>query len=208
MGFGGSDEDLELYGQLPGLNELAQQLWPTLSSWIPNWESGGMPNYPALRPAVGLYRTSMPQYHAAGARLQDMMSPEWLTATAPGLETMSETERAAMERDIDRTQSELIMKYGSHGQTSSSPMVGALADAELGAREAQRTREAQRQYEAYQQKMGMMPGLIQQARGEPYQSAEMVGDRSSELIDALLKYLSIAKPQATTTTDSFNLKLW
>jgi hypothetical protein len=207
MGFDKSDEDVEIVGGLPGLEELAGQFWPVLGGWIPNFPRGGEPNYMPLRPAVDLYRSAVPQYHMAGARTQDFLSPEWLTGTAPGLEAMSQAERARMERDIDRTQSELAMRYGSYGQTASSPMVRAMAEAELGAREAQTAREAQRQFGAYQQKLGMMPNLLQMARQEPYQGAQMIGGLTNDVIQAVLQYLALAKPTPMTTTDQWGVRI-
>jgi hypothetical protein len=43
--------------------------------------------------------------------------------------------------------------------------------------------------------MGMMPGLLQMARQEPYQSAQMIGERSSDIMDWLLQYLAVSKGQ-------------
>ena len=44
------------------------------------------------------------------------------------------------------------------------------------------------------------------ARGEPYQAAEMIGDRSNQIMQMLLQYLSLAKPTPVTTTDRWDVE--
>ena len=81
---------------------------------------------------------------------------------------------------------------------SSSVMARTVASSGDRAKRAQQMRAAQRQYEAYQQKLGMMPGLLEQSRQEPYRAAKMIGDRSREILEMFLHYLGLAKPTVAT----------
>jgi hypothetical protein len=207
MGLGKSETDFHLVNDLPGLSALTQQIWPLLQQWVPNWERGGEPAYAPMRQPVDLYRSSMPQYHAGGARIRDMMSPEWIDQTAPGLDRLRELDKEEAEEQLARQRAAMIMQYGAKGHTASTPMVRSLAGLELGALEQQRALDEQRRFADYQQRMAMQPGLMQMSRQEPYQSADMIGGLSRDIMQAFLQYIALAKPEVAHSSESWGVQL-
>jgi hypothetical protein len=207
MGVDHNETDFHLVGKLAGMDQLANYIYPLLQQWVPNWERGGEPGYVAMRPAVGLYRTAMPQFHQAGANLTDMLSEDWLARTDPGVQALAEAGAAASAADAGRVGEDLMRRYGSPGGSPSSAMARTVDRASRKATRAQERRALEREYAAYQQKLGMMPELLQQSRQEPYQAAKMIGDRSREILEMFLHYLGLAKPTVATDAEGWNARL-
>jgi len=197
--FGGGDGDdedqLQIYGELPGAGEIGGDLSQALRRWLQSYMAGGA-GLPSTGEERALWSGAWPGAQLGQQRLQEILSPGWLTETAPGLQQIEEAEAAQTERDIERMRREILMRFGRAGQTLSSPMVRALTEGELGARQELMGRTGERRLGTYQQRLGMMPGLLAMAIQQPYQAARLLGQGGTDLIQALLSYLGASRGQA------------
>jgi hypothetical protein len=130
-----------------------------------------------------------------------MLSPGWLGETPTGLADVESADRGQTERDIANVSRELLMRFGRHGQTLSSPMMRALAESELTSRGALQRRSGERRYGAYQQRLGMLPQLLQMATSRPYQAAALLRSGAGDFLRSILGYLSASKGQPVVTTE-------
>ena len=187
------EQMMHVYGELPGLSELGQQLWPALGGWLGAWTTGVGQQFPGAQQAQQLWAASGAPATAARGRLGEMLSPGWVGETPPGLEMMEAARRGQMEQDLEDMRGNLRMEFGGRGQTFSSPMLGQMARQEMAARQGLADWLGQQRFGAYQQRLGMMPQLMGMAMDQPYKAAGLIGQRGDAMINALLAYLSEAK---------------
>lgn len=195
-----SKQRMEVYGELPGLDQVAQQLAPTLGGWLGAWTTGVGQQFPGAQQAQQLWGASAAPAALAGARLGETLSPGWVSETPPGLEMMEAARRAQMEQDLEDMRGNLRMEFGRRGQTFSSPMIGQMARQEMAARQGLADYLGQQRFGAYQQRLGMMPQLMGMAMDQPYKAAAMLGQRGDAMINALLQYLAAAKGEPVVLT--------
>lgn len=189
------EQMMHVYGELPGLSELGEQFWPALSGWLGAWTTGVGQQFPGAQQAQQLWGASGAPDASARARLGEMLGPEWVSETPPGLEMMEAARRAQMEQDLEDMRGNLRMEFGRRGQTFSSPMMGQMARQEMAARQGLSDWLGQQRFGAYQQRLGMMPQLMGMAMDDPYKAAGLIGQRGDAMINALLAYLAAAKGQ-------------
>lgn len=219
--FFGEDPETQMtvYGELPGMNELAQQLWPVLGGWLGAWTTGVGQQYPGAGEAQYLWDVSGPAGELGRQRLSQMLGPGWAEEapswldpmqTPPGLAQIEAARRAQMEQDLEDMRGALRMEFGGHGQTFSSPMIGRMAREEMTARGGLEDYLGQQRFADYQQRMGqrfgllqqklgMLPGLLGTAIEQPFRAAGLIGQRGDAMINALLQYLATAKGQPFMT---------
>jgi hypothetical protein len=190
MDFLGGSTDVSTYGELPGRQSTGQQLSTALQGWL---KGLGGTTAPGLGEAGQLWSSSQPVAGAGNTQLSKMLSGDWLKETPADWGELEGIERAQMEKNLGTTLGGLKMDYGSKGQTFSSPMIRALADAELGTRQNLEAGQINRRTELYQQKMGMLPQLIQMAKDDPYRAAALLQAGGGQLIQQLLQYLQASK---------------
>jgi hypothetical protein len=195
---GGSEQKLNVYGELPGRETLGGSLSDTLSGWLKAY-GAGTGGLPGTAEAQNLWSAWKPTTGLGSARLQEMLSPSWLTGTPPGLADIENVERAQTERDIANNARNMLMQFGRAGQTLSSPMVNALTQGDLEARQALMERTGQRRLGSYEERLGMLPQLIQMAQQYPEQALAMLGERGNALLSVIMQYLQSAKGEPFVT---------
>jgi len=196
MDFLGGSTDVSTYGELPGRQSTGQQLSTALQGWL---KGLGGTTAPGLGEAGQLWSSSQPVAGAGNTQLSKMLSGDWLKETPADWGELEGIERAQMEKNLGTTLGGLKMDYGSKGQTFSSPMIRALADAELGTRQNLEAGQINRRTELYQQKMGMLPQLIQMAKDDPYRAAALLQAGGGQLIQQLLQYLQASKGETVVS---------
>jgi hypothetical protein len=196
MDFLGGSTDVSTYGELPGRQSTGQQLSTALQGWL---KGLGGTTAPGLGEAGQLWSSSQPVAGAGNTQLSKMLSGDWLKETPADWGELEGIERAQMEKNLGTTLGGLKMDYGSKGQTFSSPMIRALADAELGTRQNLEAGQINRRTELYQQKMGMLPQLIQMAKDDPYRAAALLQAGGGQLIQQLLQYLQASQGETVVS---------
>ncbi len=83
----------------------------------------------------------------------------------------------------------------------SSPMMRALAEAELTARGGLQRRTGERQYGAYQQRLGMLPQLLNLSTSRPYQAAQLLTGAGGDFLRSILGYLSASRGTPVVTSE-------
>jgi hypothetical protein len=200
-------QKVDIYGELPGRQGLGGQLATFLGKWLGDWGSEGS-SIRGTGEAQRLWQGAAVDSGLGRARLRDMLSPGWAERTPEGLLDAEAADKAQTEGDIARARRGLLMQFARHGQTLSSPMMRALADAELGARGALQRRSGERRYSAYQQRLGLLPQLLGMATERPYQAASLLRDMSrlgqgerAMLLRSILGYLTASRGVPVVTSE-------
>jgi len=196
---GGGGTNISTYGELPGRQSTATQLSTALSGWLKGLGGGGGMTAPGLAEAGQLWSGSQGASGLGNAQLSKMLGGDWLNQTPADLGNLESIERAQMEKNLGTTLGGLKMDYGSKGQTFSSPMIRALADAELGTRQNLEQGQIGRRFGMYEQKLGMLPQLIQMAKDDPYRAAALLQAGGGQLIQQLLQYLQASQGETVVS---------
>jgi hypothetical protein len=171
---------------LPGWQQGAEQLINQLSGWLSSPQT--MPGYATLAGGMGAAGLGM-------ARRQEMLDPNWLSQRSPIIQQLAESwtrQQRVAEQDIGR---KLKMDYGSMGGAWSSPMVGAIAKAQLGSRENLAQQIGGAEYADYARKLGLQSGAISEEMQRPFQFDQAMMQRLMAVLGPMLSYSLGGRPQ-------------
>lgn len=194
MSFGGKKQKATVYGELPGIEGAGSQVYDMLTKWLQGLSPGGT-STPGTSLLQGMIPGATGAANLATQRQQEVLSPDWLTSTSPGLAQIIAGMKGRQTTDLGDALRANTMRFASAGHSFSSPMLGkemrlreesgrglseAIGGLEYGDYSAKRAAQ-----------LGMIPGAQDRATG----LAQGLQGNALQLIQMMMQYAMGGKGQ-------------